>query len=62
MKTALRTVRRASGVSQTWMAEQLGIHRMTYSNYELGKSRAPKSLLFHAAHLLHVPPDKLQCR
>lgn len=62
MVTALRKVRTANGVTQTWMAEQLGIHRMTYSNYEFGKSRAPKSLLFHAAFLLHVPPDKLQCR
>ncbi|OGJ84118.1 hypothetical protein A2529_05020 [Candidatus Peribacteria bacterium RIFOXYD2_FULL_58_15] len=59
METPIRTLRKQHGVTQLWMAEQLGLDRSTYFNYEKGKTRAPKSVLFHAAHLLHVPPEQL---
>lgn len=57
--TALRRIRKAHGVTQSWLARELGIHRTTYINYETGKVSPPKSVLFHAAHLLHVSPDEL---
>ena len=59
METPLQKLRKAQGTSKTWMAKQLGIHRVTYANYERGKSIPPKSVLFHIAHLLHVSPDEL---
>ncbi|MAE68711.1 hypothetical protein CL635_02815 [bacterium] len=59
METTIRTLRRSRGVSQIWMARQLGIHPKTYHNYEKGWSKPPKSILFHAAHLLHVSPQEL---
>ena len=58
MSTALRRIRKSKGVSQKWMAQQLGVHRVTYQHYESGQTRVPKSILFHAAHLLNVSPDK----
>ncbi len=59
MTTTLRRIRRSKGISQIWMAKQLGIHRVTYRNYESGRTRIPKSVLFHTAHLLNVPLQKL---
>ncbi len=41
------------------MAKRLGISRKTYVNYELGHNKPPKSVLFFAAHLLHISPDEL---
>ncbi len=58
--TTLRKIRLSKGVSQTWMAQQLGIHRMTYVNYETGKTRIPRSVLFHSAHLLNVTAYELE--
>ena len=59
MQTALRRIRKSKGVSQTWLAEALGIHRTTYVHYETGRYQPPKSVLFHAAHLLGVSPESL---
>jgi transcriptional regulator with XRE-family HTH domain len=59
MQATLRTLREEQGIKQSWFAEQLGIHRSTYINYEQGKTRVPKAILFYAAHLLHVSPDVL---
>lgn len=56
MTTALQRTRKAKGITQTWIAKQLGIHRTTYINYETGKHRVPRSVLFHAAHLLNISP------
>jgi len=59
MQATLRTLREEQGIKQSWLAEQLGIHRSTYINYEQGKKRVPKAILFYAAHLLHVSPEQL---
>jgi transcriptional regulator with XRE-family HTH domain len=56
----LRVIRKDKGISQTWMAQQLGIARRTYLNYESGKRPIPKAVLFYAAHLLNVSPQTLQ--
>lgn len=58
--TALRAVRLSKGITQAWMAKQLGIHRMTYMNYEMGHSAPPRSVIFHAAHLLNVPVHEIE--
>jgi putative transcriptional regulator len=55
----IRQLRERNGISQTWLAKELGIHRATLWGYENAKSNPPKSVLFHAAHLLRVSPDEL---
>ena len=55
----LRKLRLSKGVSQAWIAQELGVHRKTYENYELGRSTPPKAVLFLVAHLLHVSPNEL---
>lgn len=59
METTIRKLRRSKGVSQVWMARQLGIHPKTYHNYEKGRSKPPKSVVFHIAHLLNVHSQTL---
>lgn len=57
--TALLQSRQQRGVTRTWLAEQLGISRSTLWRYERGEVSPPRSVLFHAAHLLHVTPSEL---
>jgi transcriptional regulator with XRE-family HTH domain len=57
--TPLRRVRREKGITQRWMAEQLGVHPKTFQNYEFGRTRIPRSIIFHAAYLLHITPEEL---
>ena len=57
--TKLKEVRQKNGVSVTWLSEQLGVHRATLTNYEKGATPVPKSILFMAAQLLHVPLSDL---
>lgn len=57
--TALLHHRLKHGVTRRWLSEQLGISRTTLWRYECGTAEPPRSLLFHAAHLLHVSPDEL---
>ncbi len=59
MSTTLQAARVEKGVSQKWMANQLRISRRTYHNYEHGISRIPRSVLFHAAHLLNISLEHL---
>jgi transcriptional regulator with XRE-family HTH domain len=56
---ALHQHRTRNGITLSWLARELGISRSTLWRYERGQWEPPKSLLFHAAHLLHVSPDKL---
>ncbi len=57
--TAIRHYRRKNGVTLTWLANELGISRSTLWRYENGEVKPPKSILFHAGHLLHIPMDDL---
>ncbi len=55
--TELFRQRERQGVTRRWLAAQLGISRTALWRYERGDVRTPKSVLFHAAHLLHVSLD-----
>ena len=55
---AIQKFRIERGVARTWLARELGISYTTLWRYEGRGVKVPKSVLFHAAHLLHVSPDK----
>lgn len=55
----LRDFRTRNGISLVWLARELGISRSTLWRYERGEWEPSKSVLFHAAHLLHVSPEQL---
>lgn len=59
MQTTLKKIRESRGISQAWLAQQLGIHRVTLARYESGIAKPSKSLLFHTAYLLHISPKEL---
>jgi len=54
---SLKHYRKLHGISLSWLAEQLGIDRSTLWRYERGDVKPPKSILFHAGHLMHIPLD-----
>ncbi len=56
---ALQHLRRSRGYSQQQVADQLGISRQTYSNYELGKREAPYQTLLQISELFGVSVDFL---
>jgi len=56
---AIKQLRRERGVPRSWLARELGISYTTLWRYEGSNVKVPKSILFHAAHLLRVSPDKL---
>lgn len=56
---AIQQIREKHGVSRSWLARQLGVSYTTLWRYEGRGVKVPKSILFHAAHLLKVPPDNL---
>ena len=55
----IRTLRKAKGLTQTWMADQLGITSAALSLYEHGKVAIPSPRLAQIAELLHVRPGSL---
>ncbi len=57
--TALLHHRLQHGVSRSWLAEQLGISKTTLWRYERGDVTPPKSVMFHAAHLLRASPEEI---
>lgn len=57
--TELLHHRQKHGVTRKWLADQLGISKTTLWRYERGEVPAPRSVLFHAAHLLHVSPEDI---
>lgn len=59
MFSPIRKIRQSRGITLGWLASELGVHRATLTNYETGKTIAPKAILFLAANLLHVSPDDL---
>jgi len=59
MVNNIRALRQSHGVSSSWLAGQLGIHRATLWSYEEGKTRPPVSLYFQLAHIFHVPLDQV---
>lgn len=57
--TNLRQFRLHQGVSQSFMAKRLGIHRVTYMNYELGRSHPPASFYYQLAHEFRYPVEQI---
>ncbi|CUO25057.1 helix-turn-helix domain-containing protein [Eubacterium sp. am_0171] len=55
----LTALRSKKGCTQTWMAEQLGISRSTYSNYEAGKRAPDFETLERIADVLECSIDEL---
>lgn len=56
---SLRHFRQQQGVSQAFIAEQLGIHRATYMNYELGRRTPPRSFYYQLAHVFRLPVEEV---
>ena len=56
---ALQRLRKSRGYSQQQIADELGISRQTYSNYELGKREANYETLRRLADYFHVSVDLL---
>lgn len=55
----LRQFRLQQGVSQSFIAKHLGIHRVTYMNYELGRTQPPQSFYYQLAHLFRLPVESV---
>lgn len=55
----LRHCRSNCKLSQQQVADVLGIHRTTYSYYELGRSEPDLDTLVKLAHIFRVPPSSL---
>ena len=55
---AARRMRIANGVSQVWMAEQLGISAQQMHKYEIGKDRLPATYLKKISDALKVDLNK----
>jgi len=56
---AIKKFREGNGITKKWLARQLGISRSALWRYERGYVQPPKSVIFHAASLLHVSPEEL---
>lgn len=56
---SLQRLRKSRGYSQQQIADELGISRQTYSNYELGKREANYETLRRLADYFHVSIDTL---
>ncbi len=56
---ALRKFRQSHGVSQDWLAQKMGIHRITLARYELGKTDPPESFYYHVAYIFRLPVEEV---
>lgn len=59
LHTRIRQAREKSGLSQEKMAEELGVGRTTYVNFETGRSRLLNPLLESMATLLGTTTEEL---
>lgn len=55
----IATARKAHGLTQQQLAEQLGLAQQTLAHYEVGRARMPASLLPELARLLTLSLDEL---
>lgn len=55
----LRKAREVSALDAAEMAERLGVHRNTISNYENGKTKVSRSVVLHWAMVTGVDRDWL---
>lgn len=57
---ALRSARESADLSQDQVADELGIHRITYTNLENGKAGAPFYLVLKAAEFFGFSLDQFK--
>ena len=55
----LREIRESLGLSQGEFAQSIGVHRVTYNNYERGKSEPPLSVIKEIVQRYNVNPTWL---
>lgn len=55
----LKEARKAAGLSQTYVAQQLGVAKSTYSLYESGKREPDVSKIKKLAQIIGVSSDSL---
>ena len=55
----LREIRRRKRITQQWMADQLGIHRTTYTKYETEGVEPSLEIFYRISKLLDVDPKDL---
>lgn len=58
----LRTIRKANHITQAQLAQELGISRRTYANYERGIHAMPAEVLVRIADLFDASLDDLTGR
>ena len=59
MFNTLKQFRLHEGVSQSFIANRLGIHRVTYMKYELGRTKPPRSFYYQLAHEFRYPTEQI---
>lgn len=57
--TNMRIYRELKGLTQTAVANKIGISRQTYNNYELGKRQADYETLLKIAEILETSVDQI---
>jgi transcriptional regulator with XRE-family HTH domain len=55
----MKSLRKATGISQKNMAAQLNLKTSTYSNYENGYSEPPAKVIYSFAEKMHIDVSKL---
>lgn len=55
----LKEARKNKGVTQEWMAEQLRVHRTTYTKYENGVTQPDLDGFFQIVKILEMNPMDL---
>jgi len=59
MGSRISQARKAQGLTQQQVADQLGIAQQTYAHYEVGDIRFPASMLPLLAQVLELTPEEL---
>jgi len=62
MAILLKKFREEQGVSQAWLAQKMGIHRVTIARYEDGRSTPPQSFYYQLAHLFRFEVEEITSR
>lgn len=55
----IRALREAAGLTQSELAQRMGVDQGTLSLYELGKTDMPTSRLLRIATILQIMPEKI---
>ena len=55
----LKAARKRAGKTQAWIAQQLNVHRTTYTKYETGQAEPPLDVFYALVKLLDVDPMEL---